>query len=380
MAARWVTFDCFGTLVDWHTGFTAVLRDVAGERLPDLLKAYHQHERFAELERPHRLYRDVLETAVRRAAGALDLPITDEQATALPRRWGSLPIFPDVEPELAALRAAGFRLAVLTNCDNDLFAETQKHFRQPFDLVVTAEDAKDYKPAPTHFRRFFRVSGVELDDWVHVACSFYHDIGPAKQMGVRRVWVDRDRTGEDPAWATARCRTPAAWRRPCSALPAPGPSSGPRSPPERAYRPPMSTDSTEASRLPGAAPGITTSPPPWAATIRATTLARGRGRLRPTGRPSRPGDRAFRSAGVALGPEPATADAGVEPVGLLVGQRRPVGPGTGLRVVHAYRHLRLGLRVEPAHHVHLPAVRRGQGPCGGTAGPPSAAWPPASPQ
>jgi 2-haloacid dehalogenase len=204
MAARWVTFDCFGTLVDWHTGFTAVLRGIAGDRLPDLLRAYHQHERFAELERPHRLYRDVLEAAVRRAAGALGLPVTDEQATALPRNWGSLPIFPDVEPELAALRAAGCRLGVLTNCDNDLFAETEKHFRHPFDLVVTAEDVKDYKPAPTHLRRFFRVSGVELDDWVHVACSFYHDIGPARQMGVKRVWVDRDRTGEDPAWATAR--------------------------------------------------------------------------------------------------------------------------------------------------------------------------------
>jgi len=203
MAARWVTFDCFGTLVDWHTGFTAVLGDIAGDRLPEFLKAYHQHERFAELERPHRLYRDVLETAVRRAGGALGIPISDEQATALPRRWGSLPIFPDVESELAALRAAGWRLAVLTNCDNDLFAETQKHFQQPFDLVVTAEDVKDYKPAPTHLRRFFRVSGVDLDAWVHVACSFYHDIGPAKQMGLKRVWVDRDRTGEDPAWATA---------------------------------------------------------------------------------------------------------------------------------------------------------------------------------
>jgi Predicted hydrolase (HAD superfamily) len=74
----------------------------------------------------------------------------------------------------------------------------------PFDLVVTAEDAKDYKPAPVHFRRFFRVSGVDLDGWVHVACSFFHDVGPAKELGVKRIWVDRDQTGEDPAWATAR--------------------------------------------------------------------------------------------------------------------------------------------------------------------------------
>ena len=204
MANRWVTFDCFGTLVDWHTGFTAALRDVAGDRLRDLLRAYHRHERQAESERPHRLYRDVLETALRRAAGDLGIPVSDEQATALVRNWGRMPVFPDVEPELAALRASGYRLAVLTNCDNDLFAETQKAFRRPFDLVVTAEDAKDYKPSLTHFRRFYRLAGVETADWVHVACSFFHDIGPAKEMGVRRIWVDRDGTGEDPGLATAR--------------------------------------------------------------------------------------------------------------------------------------------------------------------------------
>jgi 2-haloacid dehalogenase len=204
MGNRWVTFDCFGTLVDWHSGFTAVLKDVAGARLPALLEAYHIHERAVEAERPHGPYRDVLETALRRAARDLRIPITDEQATALPRNWGRLPVFPDVESELAALRAAGFRLAVLTNCDNDLFAETQKGFAQPFDLVVTAEDAKDYKPALTHFRRFFRLSGVELGHWVHVACSFFHDIGPSKEMGIRRIWVDRDGTGEDPAAASVR--------------------------------------------------------------------------------------------------------------------------------------------------------------------------------
>jgi 2-haloacid dehalogenase len=204
MANRWVTFDCFGTLVDWHTGFSAAFRPFAGDRLGEFLAAYHRHERAAEAERPHRLYRDVLETATRRAATDLGIPLTDEQATELPRTWGRLPVFPDVESELTALRDAGYRLAVLTNCDLDLFAATQKNFGQPFDLVVTAEEVKDYKPAQTHFRRFFRVSGVKPGDWVHVACSFFHDIGPAKELGIRRIWVDRDGTGEDPADATLR--------------------------------------------------------------------------------------------------------------------------------------------------------------------------------
>jgi 2-haloacid dehalogenase len=201
MSNRWVTFDCFGTLVDWHTGFSTVLRTIAGDRLPELLEAYHRHERIAEQDRPHRPYRNVLETALRSAASDLQVAITPEQATALPQNWGSLPVFPDVEPELAALRNMGVRLAVLTNCDRDLFAQTQRAFRQPFDLVITAEDVQDYKPAPTHFRRFFRVSGVDRNDWVHVACSYFHDIEPTKDLGVKRVWIDRDRTGEDPAAA-----------------------------------------------------------------------------------------------------------------------------------------------------------------------------------
>jgi 2-haloacid dehalogenase len=204
MSVRWATFDCFGTLVDWHTGFTTILREFAGDRVTELLAAYHRHERAAENERPHRLYKDVLATAVRRAADEIGLAVTDEQASALPRRWGSLPVFADVEPALAGLRSAGYRLAVLTNCDDDLFAQTQRSFRLPFDLVVTAEQVKDYKPSLSHFRRFLRVSGVEMSDWVHVACSWFHDIAPARELGLKRVWVDRDRTGEDAADATAR--------------------------------------------------------------------------------------------------------------------------------------------------------------------------------
>jgi 2-haloacid dehalogenase len=204
MATRWVTFDCFGTLVDWHTGFTAVLREFAGDRVAELLAAYHRHERAAEAERPHRLYKDVLATAVRRAGSDIGLAVTDEQASALPRRWGSLPVFRDAESALGGLRSAGHRLAVLTNCDDDLFAQTQQAFRYPFDLVITAEQVTDYKPSLSHFRRFFRVSGVEMSDWVHVACSWFHDIAPAREFGVKRIWIDRDHTGEDPGGATKR--------------------------------------------------------------------------------------------------------------------------------------------------------------------------------
>lgn len=202
--SRWITFDCFGTLVDWHSGFDAILRPLAGERTPELIAAYHGFERELEAERPHRLYRDVLQQGVLRAAESIGLSVTPAQAATLPGRWDTMPVFADTEPALVALRAAGWKLAVLTNCDRDLFARTQQCFRQPFDLVVTAEDVRDYKPALTHFRHFWRVSGVGQGNWVHAACSFFHDIAPAREMGIPRIWVDRERTGEDPGAATRR--------------------------------------------------------------------------------------------------------------------------------------------------------------------------------
>jgi 2-haloacid dehalogenase len=201
---RWITFDCFGTLVDWNAGFAAILQPIAGPDTPSLINAYHTFERALEAESPHRLYRDVLTTGVLQAAEEIGLPVTLAQARALPEQWGKLPVFPDVEPMLAALRAEGYRLGVLTNCDDDLFAETQKSFLLPFDQVVTAERVRDYKPSTSHFRFFARTTGATAETWTHVARSWFHDIVPARQMEIPRVWVDRENTGEDASAASVR--------------------------------------------------------------------------------------------------------------------------------------------------------------------------------
>jgi 2-haloacid dehalogenase len=200
---RWVTFDCFGTLVDWHRGFAAIVKPLAGDRTGELLQAYHRIEPTLESESPHRLYKDVLATGLKRAADQIGLPIEESDARRLPDAWGTQPVFADVEPMLAALRKTGCRLAVLTNCDDDLFEQTHRTFRRRFDLVVTAERVRDYKPSPAHFRYFRRSTGVSPSQWVHVACSFFHDIAPTREIGIRSVWLDRDRTGEDPASASA---------------------------------------------------------------------------------------------------------------------------------------------------------------------------------
>ena len=183
MGERWVTFDCFGTLVDWRGGFSAILRPIAGPRTPELVTAYHRFEPDVEAERPHRSYRAVLAEALRRAAAAIGLPIDEVQARSLPERWDSLAVFDDVEPALAALRDAGWRLGVLTNCDEDLFAVTQRGFGAPFDLVVTAERVRDYKPSPSHFRFFSRTTGARSSSKRRIAASWTGSTPPTRGSG-----------------------------------------------------------------------------------------------------------------------------------------------------------------------------------------------------
>jgi 2-haloacid dehalogenase len=209
MKTRWVTFDCFGTLVDWHTGFSRLLTPLCGSKTSDVMRAYHRFERELEAERPHRLYREVLSGALMRAATTAGDTISESDARALPDGWGTLPVFADVENMLESLRAMDSWLAVLTNCDVALFAETERAFQQPFDLVITAEQVGAYKPSPKHFERFAEVTGVSRRDWVHVACSWFHDIAPARSLGIHRVWLDRDKTGDDESAASARVESAA---------------------------------------------------------------------------------------------------------------------------------------------------------------------------
>lgn len=197
---RWISFDCFGTLVDWNGGFLAILEDIADRRAEEWLQAYHRHERIVQREQ-YRSYRDVTAIALERAAREIALPLMAGDSETLSRRWGMLPVFPDTAPALRSLRDDGWRLAVLTNCDDDLFDRTRQSLGVPIDLVVTAQQVRSYKPEHAHFLRFREIASPT--HWVHAACSWFHDIEPARELGITRVWIDRDKTGEDPAAATA---------------------------------------------------------------------------------------------------------------------------------------------------------------------------------
>jgi 2-haloacid dehalogenase len=201
---RWVTFDCYGTLVDWQGGFASILSRIAGERVDDLVRAYHRWERRVVRAPRHASYKEVLASALRMAADetAVSLPAPDVRALSL--SWKALRPFDDVEAALARLRAKGYKLAVLTNCDDDLFEVTHRTFRKPFDLFVTAERIRGYKPAPWHFRGFELMTRARKADWVHVSSSVYHDIAPAQAYGVKSVWLDRGRGADNSAAGTVR--------------------------------------------------------------------------------------------------------------------------------------------------------------------------------
>ena len=118
--------------------------------------------------------------------------------------WPDMTVFDDVAPALTALRDQGWRLAILTNCDDDLFAATQPQLPVTFDLVVTAQQVGSYKPDLGHFRAFADQTNVTATDWIHVANSWVLDMLPAARMGLRKVWVDRDGTGHPAKLAERR--------------------------------------------------------------------------------------------------------------------------------------------------------------------------------
>jgi 2-haloacid dehalogenase len=209
-----LTFDCYGTLIDWEAGILAGLRAVLEPHRADpaddeLLERYAAAE--AEIEvGPYRRYRDVLGLALVAVAAAYDVRPTPAAVAAFGGSVADWPAFPDSAAALAQL-ASRFRLGVLTNCDDDLFAASNRRLGVTFDWIVTAEQAGGYKPRPANFELLLERVGLPADRVLHVAQSLFHDHAPAKRLGLSTVWIDRrhDRPGSGatpPAAATPDAR------------------------------------------------------------------------------------------------------------------------------------------------------------------------------
>jgi 2-haloacid dehalogenase len=204
---RWLTFDCYGTIADWNTCMLGALDPIAGAHAAPLLTAYHRVESILEAQPTWRPYRDVLADGLGLAARRAGVPLSGGQAGAFVEAWPSMPVFPDVAEALGTLASLGWRLAILTNCDDELFASTSARLPVSFEVVVTAEQVRSYKPDLGHFRKFAEMTGATPDNWIHVANSWVHDILPAARMGLRSVWVDRDHTGHPAKFAERRVTT-----------------------------------------------------------------------------------------------------------------------------------------------------------------------------
>jgi 2-haloacid dehalogenase len=195
---RWATFDCYGTLIDWNLGIRTELERVFGvEAAPRLLERYHELEPKIESEQ-YRTHREVLRLAFEELLREEGLQLPEGEAGTLANSLPEWPPFPEVPAALAELRSRGWKLAILSNTDRDLIAESQKRLGVPFDLAIVAEDVQSYKPAHGHWERFFDATTADRDAHVHVAASLFHDIAPARELGLKSVWINRLGEQADP--------------------------------------------------------------------------------------------------------------------------------------------------------------------------------------
>jgi len=210
----WLTFDCYGTLIQWDEGLAAaagaILRrhGAASVDVGTLIATYDRHEHALEQTSPHRPFRAVAGESLRRALAELGLPCDAADVASLTDAIGRMPPFPEVVPALAALKAAGFRLCIISNTDDAIIAGNVAQLQGAIDRVVTAEQAGAYKPSPRIFAHAHRALGVTPAEIVHICASPHLDLVAARDIGFRAVWIDRGTGRTPPGDYTPAARLP----------------------------------------------------------------------------------------------------------------------------------------------------------------------------
>lgn len=193
-----LTFDCYGTLIDWESGMVAGLEPLTARldgRLTrnQILEAHARHESAQQRATPGKNYQDVLATVYRRLAEEWGLSVSWDEAMVYGRSVEHWPAFPDSADALAYLKQH-FKLVILSNVDNVSFAHSNNKLGVAFDAIYTAEDMGSYKPAQRNFDYMLeRLSGLNIgkDDILHTAESMFHDHGPANKAGLHNCWIYR---------------------------------------------------------------------------------------------------------------------------------------------------------------------------------------------
>jgi 2-haloacid dehalogenase len=199
-----LTFDCYGTLIDWESGILGAIRpilEVHHRKLSDdgILELYAALESEEE-NGEYKKYRQVLQRVMWKMAARIVFPLTEGEFNALPDSMPLWPAFPDTVEALRRLKSK-YKLAIISNTDDDLFAQTAKTLEVPFDFVITAEQAQSYKPSHNNFQLALERSGLPKKRVLHCGQSIYHDIIPTRELGIANVWVNR-RAGKRGSGAT----------------------------------------------------------------------------------------------------------------------------------------------------------------------------------
>jgi 2-haloacid dehalogenase len=192
VAERWATFDCYGTLVDWNAGIQAELARLLGSSDGEqLLVRYHVIEPQVQSAHPEWRYRDVMAAVLGEIADENGVSLPETEKDALGRSLPAWPVFPDVPAALARAHDRGWRLVALSNTDRDLIDASLKVIGVPFERAIVASEIGSYKPAHGHWRAFYESTGADSARHVHVAQSYFHDIVPARELGIPSVWINR---------------------------------------------------------------------------------------------------------------------------------------------------------------------------------------------
>lgn len=201
-----ITFDFYGTLVQWHEGVEAAFREILGRHARPatnpalLIHAFHSEGRRLRDTPPWKPYREVLRESLRHAMNHAGLAMCPADIDGLIARLSALPPHADVPDALATLRQRGFRLAAISNTDDDLIAGSLPSLGLALDAVITAQQAQAYKPDLRLFRFAHATLGVTPDEVIHVAASQPLDMAACKALGIRAFWVNRRGEVADAQW------------------------------------------------------------------------------------------------------------------------------------------------------------------------------------
>jgi 2-haloalkanoic acid dehalogenase type II len=193
-----LTFDCYGTLIDWESGMVEALKPLTGKVASPLtrnqiLEAHARHESSQQLQTPTKLYRDVLAIVYKRLAEEWGVVVSHEECVTYGRSVGNWPAFEDTAGALQYLKKY-YKLVILSNVDNESFSYSNKRLQVDFDAIYTAEDIGSYKPSLRNFEYMLDKlggMGIAKGDILHTAESMFHDHKPANSMGLASCWIYR---------------------------------------------------------------------------------------------------------------------------------------------------------------------------------------------